>query len=99
MTPTPGKSMYWLVASSITSSTVTAPATGKGSSTSAAWEGFGTSAAGEGSAINTARVDSDTGVITTPQPPDDGGGVESSSKTTTMSPSPGPASVGGSRAA
>jgi hypothetical protein len=66
--------MYRLVASSITSSTVTdltaeevraAPAAGEGSSISTAGEGSGTSTAGEGSSTAAAGVGSDAEVITT----------------------------------
>jgi hypothetical protein len=108
MTLVPGKSMYQLVTSSITSLTVmapaagevsTAPAAGERSGTLAADEGSDTSAAGEGSTITATGVGSNIGVITTSRPPDDGGGVESSSKTTTTSPPPEPATVGRSRAA
>jgi hypothetical protein len=74
--------MYRLVASSITSSTVTAPTAEEvpaastveeGPSASAAGEDSGASAAGEGSAATTTRAGSDAEVITMSRPPDDGG--------------------------
>jgi hypothetical protein len=45
--PTPGKLIYWRIANSITSSTVTVPVTEEGSAAPTAGEGSGTSA-GEG---------------------------------------------------
>jgi hypothetical protein len=96
--------MYRHVASSITSSTVTAPRTEEVSATSAireepgtsaAREGSGTSAARKRSAVITTGTGSDIQAITTSRPPDDWGGAEPLSSTTTTSLPLGTASVGG----